>query len=148
MASRYFRISSRKIRSRIRITTRYRCCWRSTSRTGCNSQAAYTYSKSLDNASSFESTLNPLNFNATYGPSLFDARHRFVFSYVWELPVPKFDGFKGQLLDGWQISGIVTFQTGFPVRITSSDDMEAILQHVLRGTGRAELGVGSTAGAH
>jgi hypothetical protein len=91
---------------------------------GLQFQAAYTYSKSLDNASSFENSLNPVNFNATYGPSLFDARHRFVFSYVWELPVPKYDGFKGQLLNGWQASGIVTYQTGFPVRITSSDDIE------------------------
>src|SRR6202011_6340053 len=47
---------------------------------GLQLQAAYTYSKSLDNASSFESSLNPVNFNSTYGPSLYDARHRFVFS--------------------------------------------------------------------
>lgn len=91
---------------------------------GLQFSGAYTYSKSLDNASSFESTLNPINLNATYGPSLFDARHRFVFSYVWELPVPKFEGFKGQMLNGWQVSGIVTYQTGFPVRITSSNDNE------------------------
>jgi hypothetical protein len=93
---------------------------------GLQFQAAYTLSKSLDNASSFESSLNPLNFNSTYGPSLYDARHRFVFSYVWQLPVPKYDGFKGALLSGWQTSGIVTLQTGFPIRITSSDDIEEL----------------------
>jgi len=91
---------------------------------GLQFSGAYTYSKSLDNSSSFESSLNPINLNATYGPSLFDARHRFVFSYVWELPVPKYDGFKGQMLNGWQVSGIVTYQTGFPVRITSAADVE------------------------
>jgi hypothetical protein len=91
---------------------------------GLQFSGAYTYSKSLDNSSSFESSLNPINLNATYGPSLFDARHRFVFSYVWEIPAPKYDGFKGQMIDGWQVSGIVTYQTGFPVRITSSDDVE------------------------
>jgi len=91
---------------------------------GLQFSGAYTYSKSLDNSSSFESSLNPINVNATYGPSLFDARHRFVFSYVWQLPAPKYDGFKGQMIDGWQVSGIVTYQTGFPVRITSSDDIE------------------------
>jgi len=91
---------------------------------GLQFQGAYTYSKSLDNASSFENSLNPLNFNATYGPSLYDARHRFVFSYVWALPVPKYEGFKGKLMDGWEWSGILTFQTGFPIRITSSDDIE------------------------
>ncbi len=93
---------------------------------GLQFQAAYTLSKSLDNASSFESSLNPLNFNSTYGPSLYDARHRFVFSYVWQLPVPKYDGFKGAVLSGWQTSGIVTLQTGFPIRITSADDIEEL----------------------
>ena len=93
---------------------------------GLQFQASYTFSKSLDNASSFESALNPLNFNSTYGLSNYDARHRFVFNYVWDLPVPKFQGFKGKLLDGWEVSGIVSFQSGFPVRITSQDDVEQL----------------------
>ncbi len=93
---------------------------------GLQFQASYTFSKSLDNASSFESALNPLNFNATYGLSNYDARHRFVFNYVWDLPVPKYDGFKGKLLNGWEASGILSFQSGFPVRITSQDDVELL----------------------
>jgi hypothetical protein len=93
---------------------------------GLQFQASYTFSKSLDNASSFESALNPLNFNSTYGLSNYDARHRFVFNYVWDLPVPKYEGFKGRFLDGWQVSGIVSFQSGFPVRITSQDDVELL----------------------
>jgi hypothetical protein len=93
---------------------------------GLQFQASYTFSKSLDNASSFESALNPLNFSATHGLSAFDSRHRFVFNYVWDLPVPKFDGPKGKLLDGWELSGIVTFQSGFPIRITSQSDIEQL----------------------
>jgi len=93
---------------------------------GLQFQASYTFSKSLDNASSFESALNPINFNSTYGPSAFDARNRFVFNYVWDLPVPKFEGFKGKMLDGWELSGILTFQSGFPIRITSQDDIEEL----------------------
>jgi Carboxypeptidase regulatory-like domain len=93
---------------------------------GLQFQASYTFSKSLDNASSFESALNPLNFNATYGLSNYDARHRFAFNYVWDLPVPKLDGFRGKLLNGWEMSGILTFQSGFPVRITSQDDVEEL----------------------
>jgi hypothetical protein len=89
-------------------------------------QAAYTFGKSLDNASSFESALNPLNFRATYGPSAYDARQRFVFNYVWDLPVPKMEGFKGKLLDGWELSGILSFQSGFPIRITSTSDIEQL----------------------
>jgi len=91
---------------------------------GLQFQASYTYSKSLDNASSFEEILNPTNFNATYAPSLYDARHRFVFNYVWELPVPKYDGCKGKALNGWQVSGIYTYQSGFPILINNCDDAE------------------------
>jgi Carboxypeptidase regulatory-like domain len=91
---------------------------------GLQFQASYTYSKSLDNASSFEEILNPTNFNATYGPSLYDARHRFVFNYVWDLPVPRMQGFKGKALNGWQVSGIYTFQSGFPVLINNCNDSE------------------------
>jgi Carboxypeptidase regulatory-like domain len=93
---------------------------------GLQFQASYTLSKTMDNASSFESALNPLNFNATYGLSAYDARHRFVFNYVWDLPVPKYDGLKGKLLDGWEASGILSFQSGFPIRITSHDDVEEL----------------------
>ena len=110
---------------------------------GLQFSGAYTYSKSLDNASSFESSLNPVNFNATYGPSLFDARHRFVFSYVWEIPTPKYDGFKGQMLNGWQLSGIVTFQTGFPVRITSSDDVEEFYSTFFEAPGEPNWNTGA-----
>jgi hypothetical protein len=93
---------------------------------GLQFQASYTLSKTMDNASSFESALNPINFNATYGLSAYDARHRFVFNYVWDLPIPKYQGFKGMLLDGWELSGILSFQSGFPIRITSHDDVEEL----------------------
>ena len=66
---------------------------------------AYTFGKSLDYASTFESLVNPFNPRIGRSPSLFDARHRFVFSYVWELPVPKYDGFAGKILDGWSSLG-------------------------------------------
>ena len=91
---------------------------------GLQFQASYTYSKSLDNASSFEEILNPTNFNATYGPSLFDSRHRFVFNYVWELPVRKMQGFAGKALNGWQLSGIYTYQSGFPILMNNCNDSE------------------------
>ena len=86
---------------------------------GLQFQAAYTWSKSFDEASSFEGILNPIDPRRSRSLSLFDARHRIVFSYVWELPVPKYAGFKGGILNGWSLSGITTFQTGFPIRITS-----------------------------
>jgi hypothetical protein len=91
---------------------------------GLQFEAAYTWSKSFDEASSFEGILNPIDPRLSRSLSLFDARHRIVFSYVWELPVPKYSGLKGGILNGWSLSGIVTFQTGFPIRITSDADNE------------------------
>jgi hypothetical protein len=91
---------------------------------GMEFQASYTFSKSFDEASSFENVLNPLDFRRSYALSLFDARNRLVYSYVWELPIPVRHGWTGKIINGWAVSGITTFQTGFPIRITSSDDLE------------------------
>ena len=91
---------------------------------GLQFTAAYTYSKSIDEASSFEGILNPLPGANNRSLSLFDARHRFVVSYLWNLPVRKYSGVAGRLLDDWAVSGITTYQTGFPIRITSESDNE------------------------
>ena len=91
---------------------------------GLQFTAAYTFSKSFDEASSFEGILNPVDPARSRSLSTFDARHRLVLSYYWEIPVPKYTGAKSKLLNGWALSGITTFQTGFPIRITSSADNE------------------------
>jgi len=91
---------------------------------GLQFTAAYTFGKSLDNASTFENLVDPINPKRNRSRSLYDARHRFVFSYYWELPIPKYQGFKGKVFDGWAMSGITTFQSGFPIRITEQDDIE------------------------
>src|SRR6266851_751044 len=91
---------------------------------GLQLTAAYTFSKSFDQASSFEGILNPIDPRISRSLSVFDARHRFVLSYYWELPFRHHDGAKGKILDGWALSGITTFQTGFPIRITSLPDNE------------------------
>jgi carboxypeptidase family protein len=91
---------------------------------GLQLQAAYTFSKSMDEASSFEDLINPFNPRLNHSLSLFDARQRFVVSYYYELPVPKYSGAKGKILDGWAVSGITQFQSGFPVHIQSFADNE------------------------
>jgi hypothetical protein len=91
---------------------------------GLQFTAAYTFSKSFDQASSFEGILNPIDPRRSRSLSNFDARHRIVFSYYWELPTRKFSGAAGKFLNGWALSGITTFQTGFPIRITSLADNE------------------------
>jgi hypothetical protein len=91
---------------------------------GLQFTAAYTFSKSFDQASSFEGILNPIDPRISRSLSAFDARHRLVLSYYWEPPLRKYSGATGKLLNGWAVSGITTFQTGFPIQITSLADNE------------------------
>jgi hypothetical protein len=87
-------------------------------------QASYTYSKAIDQGASFENELNPINYDFTRGESLLSARNRFVFSPVWMLPIPKYEGVKGKFADGWGVSAIITYQSGFPIRIQDQNDTE------------------------
>ena len=105
---------------------------------GLQFQLAYTWSKSLDYGSSFEGAINPINPALSYALSLFDARHRFVASYTWELPIPQYDGTKGKFANGWVLSGITTFQTGFPIRIYSSADNELLTSFDFEPVGAPE----------
>jgi len=84
--------------------------------------ASYTFSKSLDNASGFQNLLNPFCFKCDRNLSAFDARHRFVFSYTYELPLKRLvsGGVGRKFLDGWEIGGIYTYQSGVPVHLTDS----------------------------
>jgi len=106
---------------------------------GLQFQAAYTLSKSLDWTSSFEETLNPFNFPSNRSLSLFDSRHRFVLSYYWDLPIPRLTGFVNKLVNDWAISGITTFQSGFPIRLQTIDDTELISSIFFAGTGAPQL---------
>ncbi len=106
---------------------------------GLQLQAAYTFSKSLDWASSFEETLNPFNFKSSRALSLFNSAQRFVVNYYWELPVPKYSGFKNKLLNDWSISGIVQFQSGFPIRLQTQNDNELISSLFFFGTAAPQL---------
>jgi hypothetical protein len=93
---------------------------------GLQFEVAYTYSHSLDDASSASlGSLNNGDFRdqrnpgMEYGNSDFDVRHHLVVSYVWELPFGKgkafggnASGFRNQLIGHWQIAGITSASTG------------------------------------
>ena len=106
---------------------------------GLQFEIAYTWSKSIDNASSFENILKPLCNACNRSLSLFDARNRVVLSYLWQLPVPNYQGEKGKVLNGWAISGIDSFQSGFPVRIQSSNDSELMNSFDFELPGKPDL---------
>jgi len=101
---------------------------------GLQFQAAYTFSKSIDDGSTFEETLDPFNYRASRALSLFNSKQRFVISYDWELPIPKHEGFMGKLVNDWAVSGITQFQSGFPIRLDTEDDNELIASIFFLGT--------------
>jgi len=88
--------------------------------------AGYTFSKSLDDASGYNDSINPYNFRASKGLSTFDMRHNFVLSYSYNVPFEKLARAKTgplrKFLEGWQASGITRFTTGFPVGLYNSGD--------------------------
>jgi hypothetical protein len=91
---------------------------------------SYTWSKNLDYDSSNNNTednqvLNPFNFHFTRGLASNDHPQRFVGSYVWELPdpgKPMGNKFMSAVFGNWQMSGIITLQSGRPFNISSSGD--------------------------
>jgi len=99
--------------------------------------AAYTYGKSLDNASGNGlgqgDNINPIDHGITKALSAFNVVQNFVVSYSYRLPFDKLPGPK-RLTDGWMINGITRFATGFPVYINENDD------YSLLGTGSTGQG--------
>ena len=86
---------------------------------GCQFQAFYTWSKSLDYNSFSTGGIvgqDSYNLRGDRGLSDFDARHRFVFNGIYDLPLHG-----NLLLDGWQLAAIVQFQSGSPVNIVTSN---------------------------
>jgi hypothetical protein len=59
-----------------------------------------------------------------YGPAIWDVPHRFVASYIYDIPFGKTssNGFVRHVAAGWQISGVTTWQSGAPVNVTLSTD--------------------------
>ena len=93
---------------------------------GLSVLVGYTLSKSEDNGSGIRvlngDALFPQNsncFECEWGLSIFDVRHRFVTSLLYELPFGQGKpfaqtGIPGALFGGWQISAIVNKSSGFP----------------------------------
>ena len=92
--------------------------------------AAYTYSESLDQSSNIGEEVNPFNPALSYALSSFDVKHNFVLSYEYQMP---FDRLRNSsrpipkgLVQGWSLSGITRFASGFPVTMTNNGDNSLI----------------------
>jgi Carboxypeptidase regulatory-like domain/TonB-dependent Receptor Plug Domain len=87
-----------------------------------NLLAAYTYSKSIDNATDFasgdpsEHVLDSYNRRLQRAVSSFDIPQRFTAAFNYVAPSPRWKSFLGN----WQVNGIVTLQSGQPFTPFSS----------------------------
>ena len=99
---------------------------------GVQALVAYTFSKVLDTNGGDSDFVNgpqdENNHRANYGPADFSIKQRLVMTPIWQLPLGKGHLFLNQggvtnvLAGGWELSGIITFQTGFPYTILSNID--------------------------
>jgi hypothetical protein len=98
---------------------------------GVQVAASYTYSSlysnndaSLGEGGTDGSSQRPQSFfdiASEWSVSQFDRPHRFTSSYSWEIPGPK-SGWLGQVLNGWQLTGITQIQSGRPFTIGTGAD--------------------------
>jgi hypothetical protein len=82
--------------------------------------AAYTFSRSIDNASDNDIRSGPIAQNpfditaGERGPSNFDLTHVFSLNFVWETPFQTQRGVLGRVFGGWTLAGIVRSSSGPP----------------------------------
>jgi hypothetical protein len=93
--------------------------------------AAYTYSRTMDygtcsntscsDSYNFTSALYQNIHSWNYGPASYDIKHNLAINYLWALPKASrvWNNFATrELLDGWQISGIMTYLSGAPEQVS------------------------------
>jgi hypothetical protein len=99
--------------------------------------SVYTWAKSMDDKSAaagvgatnaFAGHMVERDPARDYGLSDFDVNHRFVTSFVYQLPVGRGRRFLNNAnravelaVGGWQVTGITTFQKGFPFSVLAND---------------------------
>ena len=94
---------------------------------GLQADLHYTWSRTRDEATHSNGggqTMDNYDPMRDYGPANWDVPHRFVASYIYEVPFFKqsSNGFLKYVLSGWQIAGVTTLQSGIPANITFAAD--------------------------
>jgi hypothetical protein len=109
---------------------------------GLSFLASYTCSKLIDEASSvFDATIftgpvanfpvaDSFNRRLERDVSSGDIPQDFVFSSIYDLPIgPKHrlnpGGFVGRLVEGWEVTGILTLQSGLPLAVTQATNFNS-----------------------
>ena len=107
---------------------------------GLEYQVAYTYSKCMTNSSGYYGSWggaavptspyfqNLYDMKAEWGPCYYDSTHTLTSYATYDLPFGKDRKFGKDLnpvanaiLGGWQLNGILSLHTGFPLTISASD---------------------------
>jgi hypothetical protein len=84
--------------------------------------ASYTFSKSLDQSSNLGEEVNPVNPAISRALSAFDVQQNFVASYAYQLPLKHLFHVSNRWTNGWTLSGITRFSSGFPVTLLNYGD--------------------------
>jgi hypothetical protein len=85
--------------------------------------ASYTWSHAIDDSTDLQSTLTPQDSffpGLDRSTSLFDQRHRFVFSGVYQTGKLNGSGFASKLFSNWTIAPQIEFSSGRPFNIITS----------------------------
>ena len=89
---------------------------------------SYTYGRALSEAGGFAAGNSPQLYNdwrSEWAPEIQTPRHRLSVANIYQLPIGRgraigteWDGLKDFFLGGWQLSMLVSWQTGIPVNVT------------------------------
>jgi hypothetical protein len=117
---------------------------------GIQFQSSYTFLRNLTNAQGY----NPTSFASEaggivtdlrdteidYGNVTFSRRHRFLSTFLYQLPFGKTSTPLGQIVGGWELSGVFLFQSGPFLTVTvPGADPSGTGFPLLIGNGRADL---------
>jgi hypothetical protein len=98
---------------------------------GLTTQLGYTWAHDIDQASETSDAFgtsgfvprDSYNLKTDRGNSLFDVPQAVTFSYVYQVPKTKLSGIAGQVANGWQVSGVVTWHDGLWLPVLTYDDI-------------------------
>jgi hypothetical protein len=80
-------------------------------------------------------TVDPFNIKNNYGVLGYNHTHIFNAAYVWNLPKPIHNNWiLSGVVNGWQLSGTTSFQTGAPIQPNTNGTLNASFGNVTYGT--------------
>jgi hypothetical protein len=108
--------------------------------------ASYTWGKALSDfldhlaaggGATGNTPQNAYEMENDYGPVEFDINHRFVLSFIYQIPVGKgrksqLSGAGGALLNDWNLNGILNLNSGRPFTATANDQTQTGAGHITR----------------